>query len=97
MKVNEDVGNVAGLSFRQRRKLGLTAGNVLRTGMRLAKEGKLDRENPDVAASQILEAIVFDNSEAFAEVGPGIDWEKIIEFIEALIPLILMILELFGL
>jgi hypothetical protein len=82
-----------GLTFAQRRELGLTIPNIARTAKRLKQAGELS-EDPDVAAAQIAAALAGENLQAFDD--PSIDWTAILAFIEKLLPLILQIISIFS-
>ena len=72
----------------ERRELGLTALNVFRTARKLKKQGLLSK-NSKIAAKQVAEALKLRGK-------PGVDWDKIIEFLTKLMPIILQLLAIFG-
>jgi len=80
------------LGFLERRKLGLTFRAVLKTAKELKADGQLDTENPDIAAAQVTAKILGENPQAFEKA--GVDWEAILAFIEAIVPLILQFMAL---
>ena len=84
----------SGLTFRQRRAMGLTVRNIARATRELASAGELNKDTPkDEAAELVLERLVMDNPKAFAD--PTLDWDAVLAFIERLIPLIMTIIALF--
>jgi len=82
-----------GLSFRQRQEMGLTIPAMAKLARKMKKAGKLSSEL-DIAAAQILDALVKENPKAFGK--PGINWESILAFIEKMLPIILQFLAIFG-
>jgi len=91
----------SGLSWRQRRKLGLTRQAVFSAVRELRASEDWD-DNADRAEIAQTVAVMLtghpDYAEAYCELGEsvGFDWESILDFIEQMIPLILMLLELFS-
>lgn len=83
------------LTIRQRRAMGITVANVRQILAAKQKAGELEGKSTETLAVEVLDELVAANPKAFDD--PGIDWDKLIEFIEKLIPLILKILALFGL
>ena len=83
----------AELGLIQRRKLGLTLANVLQTAAKLKKDGKLS-DDEDVATGQIAAAMALKNPSAYAEA--ALDWEKILAWIEKILPIILQLISIFG-
>lgn len=81
------------LTFRERRKLGLTFRNVLRTARQLNAAGELSSAE-DVAAGQIAFAIAAESPKAYAD--PAVDWDAILAFLEGLMPIILQLIEIFN-
>jgi len=83
-----------GLTIRQRREMGLTVANVRKVLVAKQKAGELDGKSTEELAVEVLNELVAANPKAFSD--PAIDWDKLIAFIEKLIPLILKIIALFG-
>jgi hypothetical protein len=84
-----------GLTFRQRREMGLTVINVIRVTRQLASDGTISKDTPqDEVIDAVINQLVFENPKAAAD--PTIDWEAIAAFLERIMPLILTILSLFG-
>jgi hypothetical protein len=79
------------LSLRDRRRMGLTLGNLIRAGRDLQDIGE------PVTAEAIAERVAEQNAQAMAEVmkTKAINWENIIAFIQRLLPLILQIISIF--
>jgi len=84
-----------GLSFKQRRAMGITIKNIRLKLVEMKKDGRLDDVTQADVATMVLGELITDNPKAFSD--PSIDWDGIIAFIERLIPLILKIMALFGL
>jgi len=84
------------LSWRQRRQLGLTIGNVREAMKALKDKGELSPDT-NVAATQVMAHLIDANPTAWKEVGkdPAVDWDAILEFIARLIELILKLFPLF--
>lgn len=82
--------------MRQAYKLGLTVRNVAPIVRELrAQPGFEDKTNAELGV-EVLKRVVAQNPKPFE--APGIDWDAILEFIvTVLIPLILMLLDLFTL
>ena len=84
-----------GLTFRQRREMGLTARNIYRVTRELARDGTIDKDTPkDDVTQAVMDRLVMDNPKAFAD--PSADWDAIFAFIEKLLPFIMQIIALFG-
>ena len=82
---------------KRRRQCGITVRNVVRTAMRLKKAGELEDASREEIAAIVLTEIVSENRDVvFASSDPTIDLDKWLAFIEALMPLIEMLIALFG-
>ena len=91
---NETLGR---LTIRQRRQMGLTVLGTMRAARELARRGEISRDMDSKAmASAIAEEIMFSNARAWSDNAVAIDWDAILAFIEKLLPLILMLIELFS-
>lgn len=90
---------VGAIGLIERRKLGLTFTNALRTARRLKAEGVLIEDDPHEAAAQVAAAMVAENPAAF-KAAAGADWEsffaQLIAFFEKIMPLILQLITIFG-
>ncbi len=82
------------LGIIERRKLGLTIGNILPIAKRLEAEGKIDKDNPEESATLIYQELVKQNPRAFAD--PQLDLDGILAFIEKLMPLIMQLIAIFS-
>lgn len=82
------------MTIGQRRKLGLTFRNVLRTTRALRNDGKLEGLAREEIAVVVLTSIVEQRPQAYAD--PMLDWDALLAFIERLLPLILKIIEMFS-
>ncbi len=83
------------LSLRERRELGITWANVHAKAKELYQSGEIDADmsRAEIAA-MVFSQIAADNPQAFADA--SVDWDAIIAFIEAILPLILQIIGLFS-
>ena len=95
-EVNDNVP-LGRLTLRQRRQMGLTFRGSLQAARELNRRGEIskDMDSKEIAA-RIAEELMMTNAKAWAGAAPSIDWDAIIAFIEKLIPLILMLIELFS-
>ena len=94
--MSEDtVGRRSGLSWRQRRRMGVTPLNMARVVKNLKEQHEdFDEWSQEEIAAAILDELVNDHPQAFAEVG-AIDWDGLLAFIEKLLPIILKIIAMF--
>ena len=83
-----------GLTFRERRELGLTFRNILRVTKQLQENGELEDLTQAEIAAEVMAVIAEENPKSFAEA--SLDWDGILNFIERLLPIILKLIELFG-
>lgn len=84
-----------GLSWRERRELGLTGANIYRTTKKLKDTGQLDQcATRDEMAQLVLNTIMEENRKAWQK--PELDWDSLLALIEKLLPLILMIIDMFS-
>jgi len=82
-----------GLSIKQRREMGLTFRNVRKILAKKHQAGELDgREVPTIALEVMAELVDADPSAFDRE----IDWDKLFEFLERLIELIMKLVAIFG-
>jgi len=86
------------MTWRERKELGLTRGNVIRTAIRLHKDGKLNIVDEDMMANQIQAEIMADNPKAYANAGEFSDekWDGIFAILMKLLPIILQIVAMFS-
>jgi len=90
----DDTVQGRGLTFRQRRRMGVTPRNIAKATRQMLADGTITKDTPkDEVAELVLERLVLDNPKAFAD--PTLDWDAILSFIERLIPLIMTIISLF--
>lgn len=80
------------MSRRERRKLGLTFGNILRVAREMRKAGTLD-EDDEIAQYQVLTAIALENPQEWSKVGE-FDWQGFADFLERIWPLVLQLIEM---
>jgi hypothetical protein len=75
-----------------RKQLGVTFPNMIKAARELTAEGE------DVTSAAILATILDDVDDAALQSSDvaGADWDKILDFIERLIPLILRLIEIFS-
>ena len=82
----------------QRRRLGLNIAALVSAAKVVKAEDKWT-DNAETNATSILEAFICKNeAKVSAEaIDVGIDWDTILEWIEMLMPIIMLILSMFGL
>jgi len=78
----------AGLTRRQRRKLGLTFRNIRKVAKELNAAGELSPDRT-VASAQVLAVLTEENPRAFEEEAAAIDWDSLLDFIERLMSIIM--------
>jgi hypothetical protein len=85
------------LSWLKRRRLGLTWNSIKNAVEELQKSGVYDEDmsHRDLA-KQVSLLIVQENLDEYCKLDASFDWEQIIAFIEKILPLILMIIQIFG-
>jgi len=98
--VDDPAAAVERLGFFQRRKLGLTLGNVRRVLKTMREQGEIDEStDASTAAVMVAKVLVQENTDAY-KAAAGRDWEAffeaVIAFLEKFIPMLLTILGLFG-
>jgi hypothetical protein len=82
------------MRWSQRRKLGVTLRNLIRVTKELRAAGALEGLDNSEIAAKVLQEIIQDNPTAFGD--PGFDFDSILQLIEKLLPLIMMIIEMFS-
>ena len=90
----------SGLSYRERRRLGLTRLGVLAAVRELRSSDDWDASANTAEIAQSVAVMLTghpDHAAAWCELDAGFDWQSILDFIEQLIPLILKLIELFSL
>lgn len=84
-----------GLTFKQRRELGVTFGNIRRVLAEMQSKGEIPQgATAGDLAVMVAHQLVVENPQAASD--PTLDWDALLEFIERLIPLILQIISLFS-
>lgn len=98
--VLESRGKLRGLTRREKRELGLTIPAMLRTLAQIHADGDLEGAGNDAIASDLLSRSAAANPKAFMDVNnTGVDedfWQRALEWIEKLLPFLLMIISLFS-
>lgn len=98
--VLESRERLRGLTRREKRDLGLTVPAMLRTLAQIHADGDLEGSGNDAIAADLLSRSAAANPKAFMDVNnTGIDeafWQRALEWIEKLLPLLLMIIALFS-
>lgn len=85
------------MSRREMRRLGMTVLNVRRRARQMAIDGEIDSTmSPEQIRDTVLDDLQIDEPRMFEQVS-ALDWDAIIQFVTALIPLILKIISMFGL
>ena len=83
------------LTWRQRQDLGLTIPKISAVLKDLQKEGQLEKGmDKSVVAAMVLERLSAENPRAYSD--RDIDIETILKFIEAILPLIMALIQLFS-
>lgn len=100
MAPNEVARLRRGPTLRERQAMGVTLVNVTRIARDLKSRGEIEGETAGSLAPVVLGVLVDENPETFspnckAIDWAAIDWDKILEFIERLLELILKFLPLF--
>ena len=81
----------------QRRRLGLSIASLVEAA-KSVKASDMLTGNAETDAVSILEVFICANkARVSAEADVGIDWDTILEWIEMLMPIIMLILSMFGL
>jgi len=75
-----------GISWRQRREMGITFRNIRTKMKELKVEGRLEDLDRSAAAALVLDELVADNPKAFAD--PSLDWDSLLSFIERILAII---------
>jgi hypothetical protein len=92
---DKPVGRRIGLSWIQRRRMGVTPLNMARVVKRLQQEREgFDEWTQEEIAAEVLNELVNENPKAFADAG-AIDWDGLLALIERLLPIILQLIALF--
>ena len=90
----EDPQGTIRLTFRERRKLGLTIRNIRKAVAELKESGDLDRQDVAGTSAQVLEKLVKSNPQAVEDAVGERDWasflDALLSFIEKLMPIILL-------
>jgi len=82
------------LSRRERRDMGLTFGAIRKETQRLIESGDVDGASNAEIAAMVLDSLVQQNPKCYSD--PSLDLEGILAFIETLMPIILMIIQLMA-
>ena len=85
-----------GLTWKQRREMGLTIRNIRRVMAEMQQKGELVGKSRDIVAAEVMERLVTENPKAFYDAGVDWDWDAILAFIERMIPLIMTLISLFS-
>ncbi len=79
------------LTFRERRKLGLTFRNIRNAVAELDAAGELDRNDPAGTSLQVLEKILTENPQAVKAVAGERDWASFLDALMAFLERLLSI------
>jgi len=95
--VGEDATPAAGrrLNRQERRRLGITLRNVRRVMADLEAAGELDQGDAAGTAAQVLSRLIDEQPQQYKQLAGDIDWDRVLEFIEKLVELLLKIIPLF--
>ena len=83
------------MSIRDRRRFGVTFFSVLRAAKELAQNPEFEPKSNDDFSEAILAKIVGRSLPEAREAMPEVDWNSLLEFIMAILPVIFQILALF--
>lgn len=86
-----DVAGRRGLTRRQKVELGLTPRGILKTLRAIHADGELEGRDTSIIAADILSRSAAEHPKAYMDANVGVDWEMVIEWIEKLLPFLLMI------
>ncbi len=82
------------LTFRERRKLGLTFRNIRKAVAEIKESGDFDKNDVAGTSAQVLEKIVRENPQGIQDAVGERDWasflDALLSFIEKLMPIILL-------
>ena len=84
----KDVQARKGLTFKQRRAMGITFRTVRLKLKELHAAGELIGKDRGTVALDVMDSLVADNPTAFAD--PSLDWDLVLEWIIRIITLLLM-------
>ncbi len=97
--VSESITAERRLKWRERRAMGLTIKNVRRILKEMDAQGELEGKDSSVLAVEVLTQLVEEKPQAFQELRAG-DWEDffdmVLAWLEKLIPLIILLINLFS-
>ena len=82
-----------GLTWKQRRAMGITIRNVMGKMREMQRNGELEGKGHSTIAADVMQELIEENPKAFAD--PSLDFDVILEFIKRLIPIVLMLFTLF--
>ena len=85
-----DVAGRERLTVWQRRSMGITIPNIMRTMIAMHRAGELEGKDSGLVAASVGERLVTDNPKAFAD--PKLDWDAVMEWIEIIVRIILSIM-----
>jgi len=93
----QEVSSPARLTRKQRRAMGITIRNIKSKLKEMQESGELDGVDKSEYGPLVMTRLLQDNPKAFGDASQvGIDMDGILAFIEMLLPLILMLMKLFG-
>jgi len=95
--MTSEVAAPAKLTRKQRRAMGITIKNMRLKVRELKEAGELEGLTNEELSAEVMGQLLSENPKAFASAEEvGIDMDGILAFIERLMPLILMLMQLFG-
>jgi hypothetical protein len=93
--VKEEFLGSGGLTFKQRRDMGLTIGGVAKAVKELKAEGLIEKGmSKSEVSAMVMERLAEQNPRAYEN--DGMDWDQILDFIERLMSLIMKLMDLFN-
>jgi hypothetical protein len=88
-----ELGRKPGLTFRQRRAMGLTFRSVRLELRAMQAAGDLEGKDTSTVSVEVVDRLMTKNPKAFAD--PSLDWDALLAFVERLVALLLKIFALF--
>lgn len=86
----KDVSARPGLSFKQRRSMGITFRTVRLKLKELHASGELAGKDQGTVAMDVMDSLIAENPKAFAD--PSLDWDVVLEWIIRIVKILLMFL-----
>ena len=85
-----------GLTFRQRREMGITYRNIRRILLEKQNQGELEGKTSAVLAVEVCNQLIAENPQAFQDLGADWDWDAIMELVMKILEWVMTIIALFS-